>query len=129
MLGVKIFSRKSGPVPGFTTILKCTHESDGIVVLHVDGKALQEEICFANEMRRPNSERKCAPSALQAQEFRRRWGQTHGLQAIMHIWQSCEQQPAQLQNLPRLLSASSMMQHKCGPLWHPRPCIFQQTRE
>src|SRR6218665_1540564 len=66
------------------------------------------------------------PQNLQAKEFRRQWGQTHGLQATMHIWQSCEQQ---LQNLLRLLSATSMMQHKCGPLWHPRPCIFQQTRE
>src|SRR6218665_942423 len=57
------------------------------------------------------------PQHLQAQEFRRQWGQTHGLQATMHIWQSCGQQPAQLQNLPRLLSATSMVQHKCGPLW------------
>src|SRR6218665_339844 len=48
------------------------------------------------------------PQHLQAQEFRRQCGQTHGLQATMHIWQSCEQQPAQLQNLPRLLSATSM---------------------
>jgi len=47
MLGVKMFSRKSGLVPGFTTILKCTPECDGIVALHTDGKALQEEICFA----------------------------------------------------------------------------------
>jgi len=62
---------------------------------------------------------------LQAKEFRRQWGQTYGLQATMHIWHSCEQ----LQNLPRLLSATSMMQNKCGPLWHPRPCIFQQTRK
>src|SRR6218665_164103 len=46
-------------------------------------------------------------------EFRRQWGQTHGLQATMHIWQSCEQQPAQLQNLPRLMSATRMMDH-CG---------------
>src|SRR6218665_2639894 len=52
------------------------------------------------------------PQHLQAQEFRRQWGQTHGLQATMHIWQSCEQQPAQLQKPPRLLSATSMMQHK-----------------
>src|SRR6218665_1265602 len=59
------------------------------------------------------------PQHLQAKEFRRQWGQTHGLQATMHISQSCEQQPAQLQNLPRLLSVTSMMQHKCGPLWHP----------
>src|SRR6218665_443767 len=58
------------------------------------------------------------PQNLQAKDFRRQWGQTHGLQATMHIWQSCEQQPAQLQNLARLLSATSMMQHKCGPLWH-----------
>ena len=42
-----MFSRKSGLVPGFTTILKCTPECDGIVALHTDGKALQEEICFA----------------------------------------------------------------------------------
>src|SRR6218665_2069127 len=68
------------------------------------------------------------PQHLQAQEFRRQWGQTHGLQATMLIWQSCEQQPAQLQNLLRLLSATSMMQHKCGPLWHPRPRL-QQTRK
>src|SRR6218665_822903 len=34
----------------------------------------------------------------------------------MHIWQSCEQQHAQLKNLPRLLFATSMMQHKSGPL-------------
>src|SRR6218665_877126 len=77
----KNFPRKSGLVPGFTTILKCTPECDGIVVLHTDGKALQEEISFA------------------------------------------------LISGYRLLSATSMMQHKCGPLWHPRPCIFQQTRE
>ena len=71
-----------------------------------------------DEMRRLNSERNSAPSAFTGQDFRRQWGQTHGLQATMHIWQSCEQQLAQLQNLPRLLSATSMMQHKCGPLWH-----------
>src|SRR6218665_510165 len=47
MLGVKMFSRKSGLVPGFSTILKCTPECDGIMALHTDGKALQEEICFA----------------------------------------------------------------------------------
>src|SRR6218665_1284107 len=35
------------------------------------------------------------PQHLQAKEFRRQWGQTHGLQATMHIWQSCEQQPAE----------------------------------
>src|SRR6218665_140099 len=46
MLGVKMFSRKSGLVPGFTAILKCTPECDGIVALHTDGKALQEEISF-----------------------------------------------------------------------------------
>src|SRR6218665_181696 len=34
MLGVKMFSRKSGLVPGFTIILKCTPECDGIVALH-----------------------------------------------------------------------------------------------
>src|SRR6218665_2288072 len=124
MLGVKMFSRKSDLVPGFTTILKYTPECDGIVALHTDGKALQEEICFTLI-----SGVTLHPQHLQAQEFRRQWGQTHGLQATMHIWQSCEQQPAQLQNLPRLLSATSMIQHKCGPLWHPRPCIFQQTRE
>src|SRR6218665_3254826 len=72
----------------------------------------------------PTSRETLHPQHLQAKEFRRQWGQTHGLQATMHIWQSCEQQPVQLQNLPRLLSATSMMQHKCGPLWHPRPCIF-----
>ena len=43
MLGVKMFSRKSG----FMTILKCTPECNGIVALHTDGKALQEEISFA----------------------------------------------------------------------------------
>ena len=42
-----MFSRKAGLVPGFMTILKCTPECDGIVALHIDGKALQEEICFA----------------------------------------------------------------------------------
>ena len=47
MLRVKMFSRKLGLVPGFTTILKCTPECDGIVALHTDGKALQEEISFA----------------------------------------------------------------------------------
>src|SRR6218665_285678 len=36
------------------------------------------------------------PQHLQAKEFRRQWGQTHGLQATMHIWQSCEQQPAEI---------------------------------
>src|SRR6218665_34586 len=63
----------------------------------------------------PTSRETLHPQHLQAQEFRRQLGQTHGLQATMHIWQSCERQPAQLQNLPRLLSATSMMQHKCGP--------------
>src|SRR6218665_2300004 len=77
----------------------------------------------------PTQRKTLHPQHLQAKEFRRQWGQTHKLQATMHIWQSCEQQPAQLQNLPRLLSATSMMLYKCGPLWHPRPCIFQQTRE
>src|SRR6218665_2365472 len=130
MLGVKMFSRKSGLVPGFTTILKCTPECDGIVALHIDGKALQDEICFAlMKCDVPTPRETLHPQHLQVQEFRRQWKQTHGLQATMHIWQSCEQQPAQLQNLPRLLSATSMMQHNCGPLWHPRPCIFQQTRE
>jgi len=33
-----MFSRKSGLVPGFTTILKCTPECDDIVALHIDGK-------------------------------------------------------------------------------------------
>src|SRR6218665_96284 len=42
MLGVKMFSRKSDLVPGFSTILKCTPECDGIMALHTDGKALQE---------------------------------------------------------------------------------------
>src|SRR6218665_129173 len=69
------------------------------------------------------------PQHLQAQEFRRQLGQTHGLQATVHTFQTYEPQPAQLQNLLRLLSATSMMQRKCEPLWHPRPCIFQQTRE
>src|SRR6218665_1184801 len=118
MLGVKMFSRKSSLVRDFTTILKCTPKCDGTVALHTDGKALQEEISFALIS---GDRETLHPQHLQAQEFRRQWGQTHGLQATMHIWQSCEQQPAQLQNLPRLLSATSMMQHKCGPLWHPRP--------
>src|SRR6218665_3221117 len=47
MLAVKMFSRKSGHVPGFTTILKCTPECGGIVELHTYGKALQREISFA----------------------------------------------------------------------------------
>ena len=34
-----MFSRKSGLVPGFTTILKCTSECDGIVALHTYRKA------------------------------------------------------------------------------------------
>src|SRR6218665_537391 len=42
------------------------------------------------------------PQHLQAQEFRRQWGQTHGLQATMRIWQSCERQHAQLQNLHQI---------------------------
>jgi len=46
MLGVKMFSRKSGLVPGFTSIRKSASECDGVVVLHTDGKALQEEIGF-----------------------------------------------------------------------------------
>src|SRR6218665_1029967 len=52
MLRVKMFSRKSGIVQGFTTILKCTPECDGIVALETD------------EMRRSNSERNSAPSAF-----------------------------------------------------------------
>ena len=47
MLGVKMFFRKSGLIPGFTTIQKCASECDGIVVLPTDGKALQKEIGFA----------------------------------------------------------------------------------
>jgi len=47
MLGVKIFSKKSGLVPGFTTIRKCALDCDGIVALHTDGKELQGEIGFA----------------------------------------------------------------------------------
>src|SRR6218665_1737692 len=123
-----MFSRKSGLVPGFTTILKCTPECDGIVALHTDGKVLQEEICFAlisgDRMMKcdvPTPRETLHPQHLQAQEFRRQLGQTHGLQATMHIWQSCKQQPAQLQNLLRLLSATSMMQHKCGPSVRRRP--------
>jgi len=46
-VGLKMFSRRSGLVPGFTTIRKCTSECDVIVALHTDGKARQEEICFA----------------------------------------------------------------------------------
>src|SRR6218665_1122218 len=69
------------------------------------------------------------PQHLQAQEFLKQCGHTHGLLTTVHIFQTCEPQPAQLQNLLRLLSATSMMQHTCGPLWHPRPCISQQTRE
>src|SRR6218665_2203978 len=135
MLRVKMFSRKLGLVPGFTTILKCTPECDGIVALHTDGKSAAGGNFFRVDIRRqmkcdvPTPRETLHPQHLQAKEFRRQWGQTHRLQATMHIWQSCEQQPAQLQNLPRLLSATSMMQHKSGPLWHPRPCIFQQTRE
>src|SRR6218665_849193 len=44
----------------------------------------------------PTPRETLCPQHLQAQEFRRQLGQTHGLQATMHIWQSCEQQPAQL---------------------------------
>ena len=75
-----MFSRKSGLVPGFTTILKCTPECDGIVALHTDGKALQEEICFALisgdicEMQRPNSERNSAPSAFTGQRVSKAMG-------------------------------------------------------
>src|SRR6218665_3233184 len=104
MLGVKMFSRKSGLIPGFTTILKCTPECDGIVALHTDGAAGGN--LFRVDLRRqmkcnvPTPRETLPPQHLQAQEFRRKWGQTHGLQATMHIWQSCEQQPAQLQNLP-----------------------------
>jgi len=47
MLGVKMFSRKLGLVPGFTTIRRCASTCDGIVALHTDGKALQKEIGFA----------------------------------------------------------------------------------
>src|SRR6218665_1509334 len=134
MLGVKMFSRKSGLVSGFTTILKCTPECDGIVALHrwkgaAGGNFFRVDIQRQMKCDVPTPRETLHPQHLRAQEFRRQWGQTHGLQATMHIWQFCEQQPAQLQNLPRLLSATSMMQHKCGPLWHPRPCIFQQTRE
>src|SRR6218665_3255442 len=63
------------------------------------------------------------PQHLQTQEILRKWGQTHGLRATVHIFHTYEPQPAQLQNLLRLLSTTNMMQHKCGPLWHPRPCI------
>src|SRR6218665_3816943 len=62
-------------------------------------------------MRRPNSERNSAPSAFTGPRVSKAMGTNTWLQATMHIWQSCEQQPAQLQNLPRLLSATSMMQH------------------
>src|SRR6218665_3286957 len=110
-LGVKMFTRKSGLVPGFTTILKCTPECHGSVALHTAGKALQEEIWRQMKCDAPTPRETLHPQHLEAQEFRRQWGQTLGLQATMPIWQSCEQQPAQLQNLPRLLSATSTMQH------------------
>jgi len=42
-----MFSRKPGLVPDFTTIRKCAYQYDGIVALHTDGKALQEEISYA----------------------------------------------------------------------------------
>src|SRR6218665_68623 len=130
MLGVKMFSRKSGLVPGFTTILKCTpectaHRWKGAA----GGNFFRVDIRRQMKCDVPTPRETLHPQHLQAKEFQRQWGQTHGLQATMHIWQSCEQQPAQLQNLPRLLSATSMMQHKCGPQWHPWPCTFQQTRE
>jgi len=41
-----MFSRKSGLIPGFTTIRKGASECNGIVALHIDRKALQEEISF-----------------------------------------------------------------------------------
>src|SRR6218665_1583972 len=63
-----MFSRKSGLVPGFTTILKCTPECDGIVALHIDGKA------ETDEMRLPTLRETLHPQHLQAQEFRRQWG-------------------------------------------------------
>src|SRR6218665_70601 len=83
MLGVKMFSRKSGLVPGFTTILKCTPECDGVVALHTDGKALQEEISFAfisGDMKCdvPTPRKTLHPQHLQAKEFRRQWGQHMG---------------------------------------------------
>src|SRR6218665_2315556 len=43
----------------------------------------------------------------QAQEFRRQQGQTCGLQAIRHIWHTCEARPVQLQTLSKLQVESS----------------------
>src|SRR6218665_158185 len=118
MLGVKVFSRKSGLIPGITTILEGTPECDGIVALHSDGNLFRVDLRRQMKCNVPTPRETLHPRHLQAQEFRRQWGQTHGLQATMHIWQSCEQQPAQLQNLPRLLFATSTMQHKCADtLW------------
>ena len=52
MLGVKIFSRKSSLVPGFTTIRKCTPGCDDIVALHTDGKGVARENWFRVDPRR-----------------------------------------------------------------------------
>src|SRR6218665_2896327 len=117
MLRVKMFSRKSGLAPGFTTILKCSVPLNAMALWRAHRwKGAAGGNLFRIDLRRqmkcnvPTPRETLHPQHLQAQEFRRQGGQTHGLQATMHIWQSCEQQPAQLQNLPRLLSATSMMQ-------------------
>src|SRR6218665_1206159 len=81
MLGVKMFSRKSGLVPGFTIILKCTPECDGAA--H-GWKGAAGGNFFRVDLRRqmkcdvPTLRETLHPQHLQAQEFRRQWGQTHG---------------------------------------------------
>src|SRR6218665_1161861 len=100
--GVKILSRKSGHVTGFTTIRKCS-------------SAMTSWRCTWMERRckRKLRQMKCdVPTSretqhLQAQEFRRQQGQTCGLQAIRHIWHTCEPRPVQLQTLSKLQVESS----------------------
>src|SRR6218665_4039145 len=124
MLGVKMFSRKSGLVPGFTTLLKCTPECDGIAHRW---KGIAGGNLFCVDLWRqmkcdPNSERNSAPSAFTDPRVSK----------AMDKHMGCRQQWifGSLAN-SSLLSCRTCrdccLRQVCGPLWHPRPCIFPPT--
>ena len=124
MLGVKMFFRKSDLVSDFITIRKYATECDGIVALYTHGNWFRIDLQRQMKCDVPTRIETLHPQHLQTREFRRQWGTNTGLQATPHIWQTCELQSVQLQNLPRSLSATSMKQHKWGPLVIASPAMY-----
>src|SRR6218665_2907093 len=82
-------------------------------------------------MRRPNSERNSAPSAFTGPRVSKAMGTNtwvagnNAYLAVLRLAACSAAEPAEIAVCDKY-DATSMMQHKCGPLWHPRPCIFQQ---